>query len=510
MNSATGWIRNRKWMRRALSTIESFDRASLSVVAIVAAIVFATLIALNAGNMSRWEFLPDTGSYVNYDYANPWASLRSPGMPAYMDLIAQRGDIRAVLNLGADWEQTAAIAAADPAANRALLRISAANTIVIAFGAAMLAVALCLYLPPALAAFLTIAVTMCSGLFYRSYQILTEPPAIAVTLIFVAAMLLWLKRRYFWLLPALCLVAIAGFLIRPALIFLAPISALAVAIELWRNRRDLTRAAKSLVCGLLLCVGMLAFPFQLYLQSGEVTLGGLSGVSKLMFALFIAEPGDTALMQTDEQKAALEKFFELKPESNAESERALMNHSNELNHSSLALRYVSSVNLYGHALFNRQIMGDSNLSPIDLYRFDMAVAKPIINAHFGRYLEIIAANFASAFGGSADYFTSPILRGFDKILHIPTIVIRLIFPLCFALIAFALWRGRRDLRLPTAALALIHLLHVLGVAIGHAALSRYVLLTEWSLVLSAIMAAFSLIAAKFPFNDDRKGIYAQY
>jgi hypothetical protein len=320
--------------------------------------------------------------------------------------------------------------------------------------------------------------------------------------LFVALALIYFKTSRFFLLPLLAAVTAVGYLVRPASIFLAAIAAALIALDFWRHRLEAGRIAKNVACAVFLCVGMAAFPFQLYLTSGIVTLGQLNGISKIMFALFLAEPQDVAAMRTEEQRADLAKFFTLKSQAIEEIEErnGLKRIGKRWKDLDLVSRYFTSVNFFGWRTFQGKICGERQKfsSPQERYSYYVDFASQILSRHKLDYARVVKASFFSAFRKNKIYVTSQLIYTVERNLLSPPPrkrTLNLIYPAIVALIIAALWKGIPAFRAPIVTLAAMHFLAVLSAAIGHAILRRYLIVTEWCVVLATALAVVSLIAA---------------
>ncbi|GHV03044.1 hypothetical protein AGMMS50229_01010 [Campylobacterota bacterium] len=479
-------------------------RFRLIAVIAVFAVAFAMSFMLNIGKLPHWEFAGDSSSYIKYDYSDPWASARSPGTPFYFDLVADRDTIVSELRA---YDELPTPQNATPVLDKELRKINLANIVILSLGVALLTIALCCYLSAAFAVIAAFAAAHGTGLSYFVASILSEPPVIFITLAFGACLLIYIKTRCFSLLPIISALAVAGFLVRPAGIFLIAVASLLIAFDLWKKRSLL----KSTILAICLIVGAAAFPIQLYMTTGIVTLGQLN-MTKLMFALFLAEPSDIDRMPTSEMKADLTRFFELKPS----AINAMNGSTNKYANSPLAPqafredwngwenlplvpRYIYSVNQFGWAVFQNTIYADrfKTRSPQETYRYYQGIADAILSAHQFELAQLRAANFLSGFSayGYIGFGASPI-NTIARRLHLPAI---LIYPAIFALILIALWRGARVFALPITALVGTHLLAIAALSIGHCVMTRYSVVSEWMITLAVMLSFASLIQAYYSY-----------
>jgi hypothetical protein len=128
-------------------------------------------------------------------------------------------------------------------------------------------------------------------------------------------------------------------------------------------------------------------------------------------------------------------------------------------------------------------------------KISKSVMDPIISANFNEHLKVVGRSFLSAFSLYSDcnqsLFSNRVLNRF---LHFRMHFI--IFIGMFVIILFAVFAGRDALKYPIILLACLHLISVLLCSIGHAVLDRYLEKTEWALLLSFMLALWSLFAKK--------------
>ncbi len=488
------------------------------------AIVFVFTLAAFIDAPADWEFGGDADSYPGNSFKDPWGGMRTPGYAIYLDALGVGDGLNdfMISFLKAKFQNK--VLQADPETDALLKRVVWANIICLALGFALLTLAMAKFVPvEAAAVFSCLCVSL--GRLSPPSQIMTaDQPGCCLTVLFMAFGLLFIKSRRLIFLVLLCLCAVAAMLVKPGMAFLPLIAGIMVMVHFIQRalRKEKLKAAYTALIGCFLCVGTLLWPLMLYLSGGIVTSSQISGVTKMMFAVCLVQPGDENLFEDPKHKAIVAELIRRKPEVDKRIEEMSLPNGREAY--SEPIIYLYSVGLYGwwlspivysefyemkHVVYN-EFCEAEDIDPMRIgtgIQFNCtagAIADSIIKAHFGEYLKIAGRSFLSGFGYYPDFY-------FHVGYPFLGVNVSHVFPLfcgLFAVLVLSIAVGTPEMRYPVAFVASVHPLAVLIHSIGHAVLGRYLEISEWSLLLALLLALYSLIIRLFRKFKGRKLRYA--
>lgn len=338
-----------------------------------------------------------------------------------------------------------------------------------------------------------IAAVFCSICIALSYlpnpgYILADQPACIFTVLFIAIGLFFLKTQRLLILLLLCLCAAFAILIKPGMAFLPFIAGVIVLIKFIRFmlQDEIRKAICTFFIGCSLCIATLLWPILLYIEGGFFVSSQLSGISKMMFAIYLLHPEDEKIFSETEYKKIVADLVAQKPDVDRSLDKFFPNGREYYSKINI---YVNSVNQYGWRFFGDVCRANGvDITNYRLNKLAKDIADPIIKAHFTEYLKTVGRSFLSAFGAYPDYRVSmPQRYGVGQF----SLYISLG---CWLIILSSLFFGDKSMRWPTAFTASIHPLLVLVHSIGHAILDRYLEITEWSFLLAFFMALYALFA----------------
>jgi hypothetical protein len=463
-------------------------------------IVFGYSAMFFSPKISKWIIFPDTPGYFSLNsISKPWNAARTPGLMIYIKGLGKLEVIQIFFNAkvaGKSADEITEIAVADNQINDALKYISNANYVLLCIGIAALAVALACHIHIVPAIIMPCLLLLLTTVPDTTW-ILADPPAAVLALLFTALVLVFLRIQKDIFLFFACLSAVYAFLVKPQMIFLPAIAGVIVCARfIIAVHHNAGKWLRVVFMGIFLIVGTLIWPVWLYINGGLVVTSQISGITQTMFAVYFMQPGDENLFSDSEDKKLVEALLKHKPEADRELDETQFPLGRE-NYSASRI-FLFSANQYGWVYFPeifRQTRPGVSLTYLEWARVSQAVCEPIIKAHYGEYLKTVARSFFSAFGRYHDYQASPFgyrLTRLSLRMNFSRMDYFKIFVCLYILIVTAILMGKKALRWPLVFIASIHPLAVAACAIGHAVEPRYVMITEWSLLLACILACWSL------------------
>jgi len=453
-------------------------------------VIIYTLFFLS-GNISKWEIFPDTLGYWNVQFSDPWGSGRTPGLGMYVKALGQYEASYKLISSGKSDDELTKIALNDDLINDSFKYIANANYLLMSISIALLSTALACHIHLAPAVLIPIIFLSLTNL-PPPRAILADPLAAILTILFTAFGLFFLKNKklIFLFLASLC--AAYAFLVKPAMIFLAVIAGVLILISFIYLYNDLFKRIKVIFIGIIFIACTLIWPVLLYMKGGVLATSQLSSTTKNMFAMYLLQPGDDMLFSDIADKELVAELLRQKPNIDHELDESAFPEGRE--YYSNARIYSYSVNTYGYVFFPsvfRQVRPDAKTNSQEWAKISKSICEPIIHAHFIEYAKVVARSFLSAYSRYPDCITSPFsIKFLGKIYQYQIHLI--IFIGMYFVIFSAILLGHKPLKYPIIFVACLHPLAVFFCSIGHAVLERYVETTEWSLLLSFMLAILSL------------------
>lgn len=447
------------------------------------------------GDFSSWKFAPDTPGYWVYNYLQPWQGVRSPGYPLFLDAIQQRKPLSTFFLANKKpileqlREERGFILAQDVLADNHMQRVVVAQALLLAFSLGVLALALTKFMPIILSTAAPLF-AMNLSMLPPPQDMLADPLAAVCSILFCALALFFLNSGEIRRAALMCVVAVFGFLVKPAMIILAIIAGITIGVRMVQSLSLKIKLLKLSAIGAGLTLGILAFPLQLYFTGGIFTTGQLGATVKIMRALSVAVPEDIQYMPTLESRAVLAKTFEIKQNLLAQDTKWTASNGH-----SPAYTYNGLINFYGFKLYPKSVaeaLPGQQLTILDNYRLMDKIAKPILTAHKLECLGIMLHSFIGAFGAYDDFIVAPFLKHFDN-----KKILRYLYPFLYIFILITLLKSRQSLRMPIFVTFSIHFLHIITSSIASHVMLRYLQITEWSLFVSFILALYSIWLHKF-------------
>lgn len=432
----------------------------------------------------KWLISPDTHGYWNVKYSDSWYSMRSPGVAMFLDVLGQRDKIAhfAEGNWGSSQKLTVAFKQNEEA-DATLKKVTLMQILLFATAMAFLTLAVSSFLPPAFAMIVSLLSFFLTRV-PRPEEMMADPLAASCLIIFCAFLLFFLSTKKIGYLCGASVIGVYGFLVKPVLIFMPGIAGLIIFYCIIKHRKKIKYVTILFFLGCALTAATAYFPFMLYIQSGNITVGQLSGLTQMMHALFLAEPDDAKLVKDDTARAifirAMEKAEGIKTESYFRDKES----------HPLTVAYHSCANVYGYQVFPAAYRDFLTVKPYFLrnsFPIAQEIAKPILQKHRWENFKLAASSFIGAFGAYEEVSTSPLLERLNKYS-----TSRFIFPLLFMLALMALFIGREGLKLPILLFMAMHILHIAASSYGHGILIRYVKISEWSFLFAGFLALYSV------------------
>lgn len=332
---------------------------------------------------------------------------------------------------------------------------------------------------------------------------MADLPGCAMSVLFVAFGILYIKDKRYIFLFLLCFCAIFSCLIKPGMFFLYLIAGCILAYELVKAAKDknLKKAFMFFCIGCFLTGGTLIWPIILYTHSGIFAPSQISTITKAMFATYLLQEGDERLFTDPKHRTLVAELIKHKPEIDEKVNKLFYNKDQRFH--SEAYRYVKSVNFYGYRYFF--IMCDEYGFPregktpaelqIERARLVNDISGKIMKKHFYEYINTVGRSVLSAFG----YYQDLKLGIWRR--HNLGEKSAGIFIFCYSFLFFTILFGVKKLRYVLILIIFIHITSVVLMSIGHAVLRRYLGITEWSFILALEVACYSVLLKLLPYFD---------
>ncbi len=446
---------------------------------------------LTYGDGQFWRISADTPTYWAYDYADPWGSVRSPGLKMFVDALGV-GDITANLPRydylpDTDIKLYMEHFSKEAQSDAALKYIVFVQQLLICFSLSVLACSLGTILPCFWAGLLPLLVFQVT-IVPKAYELLTEPMSFVLCMLCMGMLLLYEYYKKSPLLLAAIAIVIYAFLLRPSLIVLAAVVGIVLLRDFWQAIKAREKMHIPVIMGGVLLIGILLFPAQLYFSGNVFAVGQLSFMSKVMRALALAEESDILHMENEKDKRILQEILQQRPYVDLHVAQSHMPKGVE-NYSDI-YRLSFSFDPYGRELY-RKIATSDTIFRVETYVEGQRFAAQILQRHGLENTMVTVKNFLNGFGLYAkDYMQSPVLQK----VHLPVLQM-VFFPLVLCILGASLLWGLPCYKMPILLFSSIHILHVTATATGNFILMRYLELTEWSILLAVALALYSLCLA---------------
>lgn len=460
----------------------SLHRVILLIV--ISAVVVCSFPKFKTGQL---HIAPDSGTYLRFSYATPWQIGRSPGYPLFLDLVSfvstgHSIDAELVSKDMPEMHRTQSIMDAD--LRRAATLVVVLQYLLMVSGVVAFGYSLTYFFPAAfIIPGLYLSVRLCQP--PAASGILTEPLSFSLTAFFCACAVKYIASREIKYLGLMAALAVAGFLVRPGLIFLPVLACLFVLYAICQSMRSRRRLLASLAVLCFLILGTMSFPAFLYHTGGIWTVGQLSSMAKAMFALYLAEPADVDKIDHDSAKL-LAHFFEIKPEVDSMCDQYFSN--GRENYSSV-YTYLHTANAYGWVALGKAMKAefpDRVHNQILTYKTIMNMAQQVLALHKRQYYELMAGSFISGLGLVYDDYNPTTYRGLSKRqLKLFYLSLSLTFILALVLL-------KRETVMLIMLPCCVHILDLAAMSVGHAVLNRYLTITEWLMPMSLCLALLAV------------------
>lgn len=264
--------------------------------------LFLALISIIFSNYARKSdsvLFPDTIGYLSTSIAQPWAGLRTPGFPLYLQTLGALKplqDFRKVHR--GPLDKLNALIHSNAFVNRFFRNLRLANTGFLAWGLTFLSFALAQLLPakkwPCLQRLSAGALIISTryGMMVSMDRILADTLALILVPYVLGALLLFFhSHKSRWLVGA-SLLAAYFFLVKPAFAFFPFLCGLICSRELGKNlfHKHYARACSALLTGGLLTALTLAWPLWLFWHGGIFVPSQLVGWNNFGFVFFSPGP----------------------------------------------------------------------------------------------------------------------------------------------------------------------------------------------------------------------------
>jgi hypothetical protein len=424
------------------------------VVAMAISYYLLTVVAVGrteSDGVSSWNSYfvdPDSGSYV--EKYSPATSSRPPVVPLFVDLVTAGTGFKH--DLTGYNSNTAQSDLTIP-----LLRVVRAQKILLLAASLLASYSLMGLMGPSFSALLFLGLYDLGFYTHEINHVLSEPLAQTWLLLLLAVFFAFVRERRKWLLILAGILCAALFLTRPAgafgILFLLAMILLAVGSD-WK------RYSLPAVLSVALMGGLAAMPgFLYYLKCGYFVITP-HGSAKVAFALQVAKPEDVSLMPDEQCRRFLREALEKKK---IEDAKIIPAHPDEIDR----MCWLLSSNLNSVAWSVRK-------EP----RIFSTVGDLILKEHRVEYLKIAAKSFLYS---TTDYGLKSLGR----------FRVNFWFVVMASAMVAILVRGWVGLSIITLMGA--HLSHLLIVSFYDAPIPRYILATEFLVLVAAFISLWALI-----------------
>jgi hypothetical protein len=405
------------------------------------------------GVPSSWNLFyvsPDSEGYVQK--YSPMMSSRPPVAPLFVQLVAS----------GTDFKYTTGgyprgIAQHTP--NAPLLRIVRAQKIALLAASLLACYTLMGLMGPSIPALLFLGLYDFGFYTHEINHVLSEPLAQMWLLLILAAFFAFMRQKKKYLLPVGGILCAMLFLTRPAGIYSVVFPAAMILWALWSDWRAYWSSAIIAVV-LLGCISILP-AICAYRKSGYFYITPMYGTARIAFALQIAKPEDVSLMPDDVSRRFLQDALELKRELDA---KIIPAHPDRIDQ--LTWLLVSNLNMVATQVKSNP---GGNIFSV--------VSGPILREHRAEYLRIGVTFFLYA---TNEYGLKDLRR-----LHIS-----FWFVVSACVVVALMIRGW--VGMGVIALIGAHLAHLIVVSLNDAPIPRYILATEFLVVIAAFVSLWAL------------------